>query len=74
MNTRALLAIPIALLLNSNAAQAQDVYYALSYGIATPDSDTKKFTDGTSWRNWGLDVLAIVGLRINFEVQHGLGS
>ena len=59
MKTRALLAIPIALLF-SNAAQAQEWYYAVSYGMATPVSDTKDFTEGTSWRNWGVDVLGFV--------------
>ncbi len=59
MNARALLAVPIALLL-SNAAQAQEWYGGVSYGLATPVSDTKDFTGGTSWRNWGVDVLAIV--------------
>ncbi len=56
MNKRALLAIPLALLL-SNGAQGQDWYYGVSYGAAFPVSDTKDFTEGTSWRNWGVDVL-----------------
>ncbi len=70
MKTRALLAIPIALLL-SNAAQAQASYWGISYGMATPVSDTKDFTEGTSWRNWGVDVLAVV--RPNTSVGVSLG-
>ncbi len=73
MKTRALLAIPIALLL-SNGAQAQDWYWGISYGMATPVSDTKDFTEGTSWRNWGVDVLGFmkpntaVGLSFGWNV------
>ena len=59
MKTRALLAIPIALLF-TNGAQAQVWHYALSYGGAAPISDTKDFTEGTSWRNWGAEVLKFV--------------
>ncbi len=70
MKTRALLAIPIALLL-SNAAQAQEWYYAVSYGMATPVSDTKDFTGGTSWRNWGVDVLAFVRPTTSVGVSFG---
>ena len=70
MKTRALLAIPIALLL-SNAAQAQDWYGGISYGMATPLSDTKDFTGGTSWRNWGVDVLAIVRPNTSVGVSFG---
>ena len=70
MKTRALLAIPIALLL-SNAAQAQDWYGGISYGMAAPLSDTKDFTGGTSWRNWGVDVLAIVRPNTSVGVSFG---
>jgi len=59
MNKRALLAIPLALLI-SNGAQAQEWYWGLSYGVASTTSDTKDFIDDTSWRNWGLDILARV--------------
>lgn len=61
MNKRALLAIPLALLL-SNGAQAQGPawYWGMSYGMASPVSDTKDFTSGTSWRNFGIDILAVV--------------
>ncbi len=60
MKTRALLAVPLALLLLSNGAQAQDWYFGMNYGMATPFSDTKEFTEGTSWRNFGMDILAVV--------------
>ena len=70
MKTRALLAIPIALLF-STGAQAQDWYWGVSYGMATPASDTKDFTDGTSWRNWGVDVLAVVRSDISVGVSFG---
>ena len=60
MKTRAFLAIPLALLLLSNGAQAQDGYWGLSYGMAVPTSDTKDFISNTSWRNWTMDVLAEV--------------
>ena len=43
MKTRALIAIPLALLF-SNEAQAQEWYAAMSYGMASPISDTKDFT------------------------------
>ena len=59
MKTRALLAIPLALLLSSGA-QAQQWFGAISYGMSTPVSDTKDFTRGTSWRNFGVDLVAIV--------------
>lgn len=59
MKTRALLAIPLALLLGSGA-QAQQWYGAVSYGMSAPVSDTKAFTRGTSWRNFGVDLVAIV--------------
>ena len=59
MIKRALLAIPLALLI-SNGAQAQEWYWGLSYGVASNTSDTKDFIDDTSWRNWGLDILARV--------------
>ena len=70
MNKRAILAIPIALLL-SNAVQAQDWYGGVSYGMATPVSDTKDFTGGTSWRNWGVDVLAFVRPTTSVGVSFG---
>ncbi len=73
MKTRALLAIPIALLL-SDGAQAQDWYWGLSYGVATPTSDTKDFTEGTSWRNWGIDVLAVVRPNTSVGVSFGLNA
>ena len=60
MKTRALLAIPIALLLLSNGAQAQEWYWGMSYGMTAPTSDTKDFTEGVSWRNWGVDILGRV--------------
>ncbi len=59
MNKRALLAIPLALLI-SNGAQAQEWYWGLSYGVSSTTSDTRDFIDDTSWRNWGLDILARV--------------
>jgi len=59
MKTRALLAIPFALLLSSGV-QAQQMYWGMSYGMSTPVSDTKDFTDDTSWRNWGVDLLTII--------------
>jgi len=59
MKTRTLLLIPIALLF-SNAAQGQDWYWGINYGMASPFQDTKEFTEGTSWRNFGMDVLAVV--------------
>jgi len=59
MKTEAFLAIPIMLLLSSEI-QAQDWYIGTSYGVAIPVSDTKLFTDHTSWRNWGVDVLAVL--------------
>ena len=59
MKTRTLLLIPIALLF-SNAAQGQDWYWGFNYGMASPFQDTKEFTEGTSWRNFGMDVLAVV--------------
>ncbi len=58
MKTRALLVIPIALLLLSNGAQAQEWFWGMSYGLTVPTSDTKDFTGGTSWRNWGVDIFA----------------
>ena len=70
MKTRALLAIPIALLL-SNGAQAQDFYVGMSYGMATPVSDTKDFTGGTSWRNWGIDFLTIMSPNTSLGVSFG---
>ncbi len=59
MKTRTLLLIPIALLF-SNAAQGQDWYWGINYGMASPFQDTKEFAEGTSWRNFGMDVLAVV--------------
>ncbi len=59
MKTRALLAIPLALLLSSGA-QAQQWYMGMSYGMTTPVSDTKAFTNSTSWRNWEFDMSAVV--------------
>ncbi len=59
MKTRALLAIPFALLLSSGA-QAQQWYWGMSYGMTTPVSDTKAFTNSTSWRNFGIDIMAVV--------------
>lgn len=73
MNKRALFAIPLALLL-SNGVQAQEWYAAMSYGMAAPISDTKAFTEGTSWRNFGFDVLArvkenrTIGLSLGWNV------
>ncbi len=61
MNKRALLAIPIALLLLSNGAQAQEWYWGISYGMTVPTNETKDFISGTSWRNWAMDVLARIG-------------
>ena len=58
MKKRVLLVIPIALLLLSNGAQAQQWYWGMSYGMTAPVSDTKDFTPGTSWRNYAIDVLA----------------
>ena len=60
MKTRALLAIPLALLLLSNGAQAQQSFFGISYGMSVPTSDTKDFTEGTSWRNGTVDILAKV--------------
>ena len=60
MKTRALLVIPIALLLLSNGAQAQQGFWGISYGMSVPTSDTKDFIGGTSWRNWTTDILARV--------------
>ena len=60
MKTRALLVIPIALLLLSNGAQAQQGFWGISYGMSVPTSETKDFTPGTSWRNWTTDILARV--------------
>ncbi len=56
MKTKALLVIPIVLLF-SNPAQGQDWFTGISYGVAFPTSDTKDFTENTSWRNWSFDVL-----------------
>ena len=73
MKTRALFAIPLALLLSS-PAQAQDWFWGISYGVAFPVSDTKDFTEGTSWRNWNTDVLVqvrpntAVGLNVGWNV------
>jgi len=73
MKTRALLTIPLALLLSSGA-QAQQWYWGMSYGVSFTISDTKDFTDDTSWRNWGVDLLAIVnpnttvGVSFNWNV------
>ena len=75
MKTRALLAIPLALLLSSGA-QAQQWYWGMSYGVSATASDTKDFTDDTSWRNWGVDLLAIVnpnttvGVSFSWNVFH----
>ncbi len=71
MKTRAFLAIPLALLLLSNGAQAQDWYWGMSYGMATPLSSTKDFTSGTSWRNFGVDVLASLGPDRSLGVSFG---
>ncbi len=70
MKTRALLAIPFALLLSSGV-QAQQMYWGMSYGMTTPVSDTKDFTDDTSWRNWGVDLLAIVNPNTTVGVSFG---
>ena len=70
MKTRALLAIPLALLI-SNGVQAQDWYAGISYGFSSPLSDTKDFTEGSSWRNWGFDVLASVSDNRAFGVSFG---
>jgi outer membrane protein len=61
MKIKALLVIPIALLLFSNGAQAQGWFWGMSYGMAVPTADTKDFTEGTSWRNFGIDILYEVG-------------
>ena len=77
MKTRALLAIPLALLLSS-AAQAQEWYWGMSYGVSAAVSDTKDFTDDTSWRNWGGDPLSIinpnttVGVSFSWNVFNGI--
>ncbi len=60
MKTRALLAIPLALLLLSNGVQAQQSFFGISYGMSVPTSDTKDFTEGTSWRNGTVEILAKV--------------
>ncbi len=70
MNTRALLAIPLALLLSSGA-QAQQWYWGMSYGMSATVSDTKDFTDDTSWRNFGLDIMAVVKLNTTVGVSFG---
>ena len=71
MKTRALLAIPFALLLSSGA-QAQQWYWGVSYGMTTPASDTKDFTEGTSWRNFGVDIMAVVNPNTTVGVSFGL--
>ncbi len=70
MNTRALLAIPLALLLSSGA-QAQQWYWGMSYGMSATVSDTKDFTDDTSWRNWGVDIMAVVKPNTTVGVSFG---
>ena len=70
MKTRALLAIPLALLLSSGA-QAQQWFGAISYGMSTPVSDTKDFTRGTSWRNLGVDLVAVVQANTTVGVSFG---
>ncbi len=70
MKTRALLAVPLALLLSSGA-QAQQWYWGMSYGMATPVSDTKDFTNSTSWRNFGLDIMAVVKPNTTVGVSFG---
>ncbi len=71
MKTSALLAIPLALLLLSNGAQAQQSFFGISYGMSVPTSDTKDFTEGTSWRNGTVDILAKV--RPNMAVGLSFG-
>ena len=70
MIKRALLAIPLALLI-SNGAQAQQWFWGMSYGMTVPTSETKDFTSGTSWRNWGVDVLARVRPNTALGVSFG---
>ena len=41
------------------------------YGTSFPVSDTKDFTEGTSWRNFGVDLLAVV--RPNTSVGLSVG-
>ena len=70
MKKRALFVIPIALLLSSGA-HAQDFFWGVSYGMSTPFSDTKEFTEGTSWRNMGIDLLAVVNPNTTVGVSFG---
>ena len=70
MKKRALFVIPIALLLSSGA-QAQSFFWGVSYGMSTPFSDTKEFTEGTSWRNMGIDLLAVVNPNTTVGVSFG---
>jgi opacity protein-like surface antigen len=70
MKKRALFAIPLALLLSSGA-QAQSFFWGVSYGMSSPLSDTKEFTEGTSWRNMGIDLLAVVREDVTVGVSFG---
>ncbi len=71
MKKRALLVIPIALLLFSNGTQAQDWYWGMSYGMTAPVSDTKDFTEGVSWRNFAVDILATIRSNTAVGVNFG---
>ena len=70
MKTRALLAVPLALLL-SGAAQAQQVGSVVTYGVSFPSADTKDFTGGTSWRNFSVDLLTVVNPNTTVGVSFG---
>jgi outer membrane protein W len=60
--------------LTTRHVQAQQTFWAVSYGVTTPLSTTKDFTDGVSLRNIGLDLLLVtspkttVGLSTQWNV------
>ncbi|MCZ6915342.1 MAG: hypothetical protein O7I93_01085 [Gemmatimonadetes bacterium] len=64
-----LLALPLVLFV-SGEAQAQEFYWAFQYGMSAPMGDTKTFTPGSHWRNFGVDGRYVLkpNLTVGFHV------
>ena len=76
---RWLLVVPLALALASEV-RAQDFMWAVNYGVSQPLSNTKDFTDGTSFRNVGMEWLyapgphVAIGVSANWSVFDSLAT